>query len=937
MRKSLLALFLLFFSLAAASQAQTNLNIPIPTDPNVRVGKLPNGLTYYIRKNNKPEHKVELRLAVNAGSILERDDQQGLAHFMEHMNFNGTKHFKKNELVSYLQSIGVEFGADLNAYTSFDETVYILPIPTEKKELIDKGLLVLADWASAATLDQSEIDKERGVVLEELRLGKGADQRMRDRYYPRLFEGSQYAVRIPIGKKEILQNFNRKSLVDFYETWYRPDLMAVIAVGDLDVNEMEAKIKAEFSGIKAKRKIVKRNNFQIPDTKGTMVAVETDKEATFTSAQLLYKKPAYKINTQADLRQQLVRRFYNGMLNARFDEIRQSPNPPFLGAGGGFSSMFREKGSYSLRGTTSPQGIKDTIATLLNENRRVQEFGFTQAEFERQKDRFLTSLENSYKEKDKTESYDFADDYVYDFLNNNPAPGIEFDYRFGKNILPTITLEEINALAKNTTTEDNRAIIITGLAKDDVKYPTQEEILDLIKQSETAKLTPYKETVTTEPLIKDLPTTAKITEERTDPKFGITYWTLSNGVKVVLKPTDYQADQIIMSGFSPGGLSLMDKDKLPSAIHFAQIVGESGVKNYSKVELGKMLAGKRASVSIAVGELFESVNGNATPKDFETMLQLTYLKFTDVNFDKAVYDSYISKQKMYMPTITANPQIYFLQEVMKIVNQNDPRFFSPFDSDSLDKVKYEDIKEIYKDRFADASGFTFIFVGNLDNESVKPQILKYLGSLPSTNRNENWKDLSVNPPAGKIEKVIKKGIDDKSLVQIIFRGETNYDKDEARNISAFGELLTIKLTEVLREQKSGVYGVGASGFISKTPRGRYSFSISFPCGPENVDSLIAAALAEVAKIQNGQIDDKDLNKVKEAQMVKLKESVKENQYWVSAISSNLQLGYDLLTLEEREARINALTKADIQKAAQKYVNVNQKMQFVLMPETDKSK
>lgn len=935
MRKSLNLLFLLLVSLAFVAQAQNNLNQPIPIDPNVKVGKLPNGLTYYIRRNTKPEKKVELRLVVNAGSILERDDQQGLAHFMEHMNFNGTKNFPKNELVAYLESIGVQFGADLNAYTGFDETVYILPVPTEKKELVDKGLLILSDWASNATLDQAEIDKERGVVLEELRLGQGAGQRLRDKYFPKLLQGSQYVNRLPIGKKEILQTFKRQSLVDFYETWYRPDLMAVVVVGDIDVNEIEAKIKAQFSPIKAKRKIVPRPDFPIPDTKGTAVAIETDKEATNANAQVLYKKPKETLNTLADLRSQTIQEIFDDMMGYRLDEIRQSPNPPFISAFAGFGSLFRNKGSYTLAAATSALSIKPTLSLLLLENKRVKEFGFTASEFEREKQRFLADLENYYKERDKLESGYLTSQYVDHFLNKSPITGVEFDFNFVKSILPSITLEEVNALAKSTISEDNRVVIITGQEKEGLIYPTESEVLALLKDSETAKVTPYTETVTSGELVNNLPANAKISEEKTDNKFGITYLTLSNGVRIALKSTDFQADEILMTGFSPGGLSLMGNEKVLSGSYFSQVVSESGVGKFSKVELGKMLAGKKANVSISVSDMFENVRGNSTLKDFETMLQLTYLKMTDVKFDQAVFDSIISKQKMFLPTLTANPQFYFSSEVNKFLSQNNPRYVNPFDTETLDKAKLQDIQAIYKDRFADGSGFTFIFVGNFDKEAIKPLIVKYLGNLPNLNRKENWKDVSINPPSGKVEKVINKGLDQKSVVQMYFTGETNYNRDESRDLQALGELLTIKLTDVLREEKSGAYTVGASGGMSKIPKARYTFTISFPCGPENVSSLTTAALNEVTKIQNGQIDEKDIEKVREARRVRFKESFKDNSFWLSTINAYLTQGTDILSLDETLARIDAITKENLQKAANKYVKIDERLQFVLMPEDKK--
>lgn len=931
-KKSLRALFLIL-CLAVTAAAQVNLNAPIPTDPNVRIGKLANGLTYYIRKNDKPKNKVELRLAVNAGSILERDDQQGLAHFLEHMAFNGTKDFKKNELVSYLQSIGVKFGADLNAYTSFDETVYILPIPTEKEGLIDKGLLILSDWASAIDLDPDEIKKERGVVLEELRLGIGADQRMRDKYFPLLFKGSQYANRLPIGKKDIIENFDRQKLVDFYETWYRPDLMAVIAVGDLNVDEMEKKIKANFADIKAKRKIVKRPTFPVPDQKETVIAVETDKEAPVTVAQLLYKKPEESEKNLADLRKDIVKSFFNGMLNARLDELRQSPNPPFVFGGANFSSLTRTKDAYSMVGITDPQSVKATLTALLEENKRVKEYGFTAGEFERQKESYLTSLENQYKERDKTESRNFANEYISNYLSDEPIPGIEFRYKFAQEIVPKITLEEVNALAKDTTSEENRVVIVTGATAEAGVYPTKAEIAELLKNAETAKVKPYTEEISKEPLVGKLATTATVKEEKVNKELGITYWTLSNGIKVALKPTDFKADQILVRAFSPGGTSVVSDDKALSAEFVSQVVGESGLKDLSKVQLDKKLAGNTANVSVSLTDDYEYLIGSSTPKDFETLLQLAYLKFTDVNFDKAVFDSFINKQKKFIPNLLANPQIYFGEQVNKILTQNNPRVFGLPTEEQLDKVDFEQVKSIYKDRFGDASDFTFVFVGNFDIEKIKPELLKYLGSLPGKNRDENWKDLGIRPPEGGLKKVINKGVDQKSEVQIIFTGPTKFDLQESRYLNYLGELLTIKLTEILREEKSGVYGVGARGSLSDIPYQRYNFVISFPSGPENVDSLTEAALAEVEKIKNGQIEDKDLDKVKESKIVMVKENFKENQYWAAEITRSLLRGEKLYSLDETLARIKAISKEDLQKVANKYLKKGSEIEIILLPET----
>lgn len=923
--------------LASTAVAQIDLSAPIPIDPNVRVGKLSNGLTYYIRKNSKPENKVELRLAVNIGSTAERADQQGLAHFLEHMAFNGTTSFKKNELVSYLQSIGVRFGADLNAYTSFDETVYMLSVPTEKKELLDKGLLVLKEWASAITLDPAEVQKERGVVLEEHRLGTGGEQRMRDRYFPKIFTGSIYADRLPIGKKETLEKFDPKVLTDFYEDWYRPDRMAVVAVGTLDIDEIEKKIQAEFGGIKPKRPARQLPEVSVPDHKETLIAIESDKEAQVTSAQLLFKRKVEHQRTLGDMRSRLVKDFFNAMLNARLDEIRQSPNPPFVFGFSGFGGFVRNKGAYSVDSMTDPANVKRSLSVLLDENKRVKEFGFTAGELTRQRNRYMSRLESSFKERDKSESAQFADAYVYHYLEGAPSPGVEFRFNYAKAVVPTITLKEINDLAREAITDENRVIVVTGPDKPGVVYPTQDEIMALLRQSETAKLTPYVDNVVEEALVAELPATAKVVSEKADPRHGTVSWTLSNGVRVVLKPTDFKADQILMSSFSPGGLSLIGDDRAYSGSYLSQVAAESGLKKLSRVQLNKMLAGKQVRVSLGLSDLYESVSGSSTPKDLETMLQMVYLQFSDINFDPAAFESFLSKQKQFLPNLIANPQTYFGNEVGKVMSQNHPRAFSFPTVEDLNRVKFDELKAVYTDRFADASDFTFVFVGNFEPEKIKPLVEKYLGNLPNKKRVEAWKDLGIRPPTGLVEKTIRKGVDQKSLVQITFTGPTKYDRNEATAIQALGELLSIKLVEILREEKSGVYGVGATGTMAKTPYERFSFNISFPSGPENVTSLIDATIAEIKKVQSGQIEDKDVEKIKEARRVRIREDLKRNEYWASVLTRNLQEGWDIYTTEEWEARINAISKENIQAAAKKYLKLDERKQFVLLPETTPAK
>lgn len=937
MKKRSLQLFILIISLAVSALAQINLDEPIPRDPSVRVGKLENGLTYYIKRNTKPEKKVELRLVVNVGSVLEREDQLGLAHFLEHMAFNGTTNFEKNELISYLQSIGVQFGLHLNAYTSFDETVYMLSIPTEKKELLDKGLLVLSDWAGGMTLDPKEIDKERGVVLEEYRLSRSAQQRMQERYFPKLFKGSRYAERLPIGTEKNLQTFKHQSLRDFYEDWYRPDLMAVVAVGDLNVDEMENKIRAKFSSLKTKRVISKRTVYGVPDHSETLIAIEKDKEVPFTRAQIIIKRDKVETKTLGDLRKDLVMSFFSAMLNARISEIQQSPESPFIFAWSGFDNLVREKGSYSVGASAKPKKIKESIELLLKENKRVKKFGFNKSELDRQKKAYEAGLKNRYEERDKTESFILTGSYVYNFLSGYQMAGIEFEYEFAKKVLPTITVKEVNALAEDTIKKENRVLIITGPNKPGVKYPSESDISRILRESENVAVSPYVDNVSSEPLVAELETEVKIENTSFDKKHGITHWKLSNGINVWLKPTDFKKDEILMEGFSPGGSSVLPDHKALQAANADAVAGKSGLGKFSRIELNKKLTGKYAAASAGYSELYENVSGSSTPKDFETMLQLLYLRFTNVNFSQKILDAYRNQQKAFYDNLFSDPFTYFFTKIEEIEAQKHPRFVNPFDASQYDKLKLEEIKMIYKDRFADASDYNFIFVGSIDLERHKPIILKYLGNLPITNRKENWKVVGPDFMKGPFKKVIYKGQAPKSLVTISMRGKVKYNRRDDFLISSMSKLLSNKLTEILREEKSGVYGVGASASMSRIPRQRVSLMITFPCGPENVKSLTGAALSELKKLQNGEIKQKDVDKIVEAEIVELREGLKTNYIWIDLIQDMLKNNVPIMTKKEFEARAKSITIAEIQRVAKSYFDIDKRVEFVLMPESYKPK
>ncbi|EDP94543.1 putative zinc protease [Kordia algicida OT-1] len=649
----------------------------IPTDPNVKIGKLSNGLTYYIRNNGKPENKVELRLVVNAGSILEDEDQLGLAHFMEHMNFNGTKNFKKNELVDYLQSIGVKFGAHLNAYTSFDETVYILPIPSDDPEKLEKGFQIIEDWAHNALLTDEEIDNERGVVLEEYRLGKGANERMLQKYLPKIMYGSKYAKRLPIGTKENLENFEYESLRRFYKDWYRPDLMAVIAVGDVDVAVLEEKIKSHFGKIPAAKNPKPRVSHEVKNHEETLIAIETDKEASFAQVQVLFKDLGVpeKVKTEEDYRKQMVQGLFSQMINNRLSELTESENPPFV-----FGSTYhggtwaRSKEAYQSMAMSAPDGQLKALTALLEENERVKKYGFKQGEFERAKKSMLARIDKAYKDRDKMESSRIVGRYVSNFLSGRPIPSMDWTHKFYNEQIPTIKLEEVNKLINQYIRDTNTVIVLTGPEKEDTPKITEAQVLDVLKSVKTKDLQPYEDKAVGNSLISTLPPAGKITNKTTNDAIGVTTLTLSNGAKVIYKKTDFKNDEVLFSAFSYGGSSLYS-DEDYKAIGFASGgLAEAGVNGLSKIDIRKMMSGKIARVSPYIGSYREGFNGSATPKDLETLFQMTHLYFTKLNKDEKAYNSFITKQKGFLTNMMKSPQFYFQFEMGKFMNGKNPRY-----------------------------------------------------------------------------------------------------------------------------------------------------------------------------------------------------------------------------------------------------------------------
>ncbi|MFM6953515.1 MAG: M16 family metallopeptidase [Sphingobacteriaceae bacterium] len=903
----------------------------LPLDPNVKTGRLANGFTYYIRKNVEPKNRATLYLANKVGSILENDDQQGLAHFMEHMSFNGTKNYPKNALVNYLQKAGVRFGADLNAYTSFDETVYQLPIPTDDPEVFKNGMQIMRDWAQDASLDAEEINKERGVVLEEKRLGKGASQRMQQQYLPVLFNGSRYANRLPIGTEEVLKNFKPETIKSFYVDWYRPDLQALIVLGDIDVVAVENQIKTQFADLKTPVKEKPRTKYTIPlSGKNQFIAV-TDKEFPVTVVQMIIKHPEQVIRTDADYRASIVQALFNRMMQARFVELTKQANPPFLQAGGNIGGFLAGLDAFTLFMVAKPGELEKGFKAALTESERIKKFGYTQTELDRAKQAYLLQLESSFKEKDKTQSDSYVNEYLQHFLKGEASPGIAYEYALAQKQTPGISLAEVNDLAKKYIVDKNRDIVLMGPEKDKANLPTEATVSTWAQSVATSPIEAYVDKVSDKPLLALKPRAGTIVSETKSQELGTTELVFSNGVKAILKPTDFKNDEISFTAFSPGGTSLYSDADFQSASNAAGIVRASGLAEFDALQLPKLLSGKKVSVSPYITERSEGLSGFTSPKDLETALQLNYLYFSAPRKDAEIFKGLIAQQKGALANRENDPNSVYSDTVSAVLGNYNIRRTGP-SLQKVDQIKLDRAFEIYKDRFADASDFTYVFVGSFDVEKIKPLLAQYLGGLPSLKRVENAKDLGIKAPAGVVKKTVYKGTEPKSTVRLVFTGDYTYNEENNTLLDALGEVLQIKLIERLREDEGGVYSPGAFFNYNKYPSGRYNFTIAFGCGPENVDKLIAASFDEIAKIRKNGAQALDIEKFAAEERRSTEVQLKENSFWLSYLVNQYQNNEDPKLILSHLDALKAISPEALKVAANKYLSGSNVIQLVLQPE-----
>jgi len=917
---------------ATTSTQSLALTAPMPVDPEITIGKFANGMHYYIRRNKKPEKRAELRLVVKTGSILEDDDQQGMAHLVEHMAFNGTSHFPKNEVVSFLESLGMRFGADVNAYTSFDETVYMLTVPTDKPEMMDRALLILEDWAHNLSFDPTEVEKERGVVMEEWRLGRGAGMRMLNKIFPVLLNGSRYADRLPIGKPEIIQGGKQERLKQFYADWYRPDLMAVIAVGDFDKAAIEKMITTHFASIPAANKPKPRSTFDIPDHSGTTYAIATDKEANTTSVEVDTLLPRRPEGLVGAYRQKTVDRLFSGMLSARLSELTQKPDAPFtLGGAGRGTFIGHTKDSASLFALVKEDGIERGLDALLTEAERVARFGFTATELERQKQAVLRNYERLALEKENREAGSRASEYVRNFLQDETLPSADDEYALHKRFLPEITLDEINKLAREWFPDRDRTVVVNAPEKSGLVVPDQSKLAAVIKNAAAKELKPYVDTVASAALVESPPTPGTVVKTATREAIGITEWELSNGVKVVLKPTTFREDEILLRAFSPGGSSLAsDKDYIPAS-SATQVITAGGVGKFNSIDLRKFMTGKVASASPFITEVEEGLNGSSSRRDLETMFQLIYLRFTAPRADPDAFNAQTAQMKTRLGNQVAVPEFAFSNALFAARYQNHlrRRLLTP---EMIDEWNLDKSMAFYKDRFADASDFTFVFVGSFDPATMKPLVEKYLGSLPSIRRKESWKDVGVRPPADVVVKKVEKGVEPKSLSAIAFSGPFEYDQTHRVAIRAMAEILQRRLLETIREDLGGTYSINANANYEKIPNPTYSITITFGSSPDRTESLIKRVFQEIELLKTNGPTDQQVNDEKEALLREFETSSKLNNFVLAQISARYENGEDPAGVWRISEYYQKIDKAMIQEAAKTYLNTNRYVEVMLFPE-----
>ena len=888
--KKLFLSVLFIATMAVTSFAQ--MAMPCPMDPNVRVGKLDNGLTYYIRHNEKPAQRADFYIAQKVGSILEEENQRGLAHFLEHMAFNGTTNLPGMMLREYLQSRGIKFGENLNAGTGIDQTIYMVTnVPTNLPGLVDTCLLILHDWSSFIALEEAEIDNERGVILEELRTREDASERLMKEVLPIMYPNSPYANRLPGGLPEVVANFEYQTLRDYYHKWYRPDLQGLIIVGDIDVDAIEARIHEMFADIKAPVDPAPRPQFMIDDNEEPIVAIASDPEQTNYRINLYYKYAATPDSLKSDVNYwigQYMLSIISQMEVNRLQDITQKANPPFIRGVSYFRNYYiapTEDAWNSFALAKDASGIDEALTTLVIENRRMAEYGFTASEYERAKANYMKYIESQYEERANTENAVYVDQCLEHFLSNEPMMGIETEYTLYQQIIPNLPLEVINAVAAELVHDNNLVITVMAPKKDGETLPTAEEILDVYKAANAAQIEPYKEETFEGSFVDNMPKPGKIKKVKDMPEFDATMLVLGNGMKVIYKKTNFKEDEIRFAAQSDGGLSALKQEDFVTLKELSGVMKVGGVGKFSATDLPKVLAGKRLSLNPWIDSYSEGMSGSCSPKDLETMMQFIYLYFTEPRSDEEAFQSFVQRNKASIENQELNPMITFSDSITKVLYNNHP-LRTRVKADEIEKIDYAKAMEFYKDRFADPNNFTFYFVGNIDEDVFKPLVEQYLASLKKNKRKDSWKDVGISIPQGDyICHYEKEMLQPKATVYTILVGDMKYNYRNQLYMKALSDVMDICYTRSIREEEGGTYGVGVVGQVTNKPKDAYLFLIGFDTNKEMYEKLLGKVYEGLNDVAENGPSQEDLTKVVENLYKKRAENLEENSFWMDAIET----------------------------------------------------
>ena len=938
LKRFLLAALTMFSMTAMVAQMQMP---PIPVDPDVRIGKLDNGLTYYIRHNAWPEQRAEFYIAQRVGSIQEDDNQRGLAHFLEHMAFNGSKHFKGNELLRWCESIGVKFGTDLNAYTSIDQTVYnISNVPTTREGIVDSCLLILYDWADGLLLEQEEIEKERGVIHEEWRLRTSAQMRMLERDLPKLYPGSKYGHRMPIGLMEIIDNFERPFLQAYYEKWYRPDNQAIIVVGDVDVDKVEQKVKELFSPIELPENRAMVVAEPVPDNNEPIIVVDKDKEQRLNIVSVMMKHEPFPDEMKGNMAYfvtDYMKSAALSMFNDRLKEYSEKPESPFLQASASDEEyvMSRTVDAFNLTILPKEGQTEAALKSAVVEARRAAVYGFTPTEYSRYKANYISTLDKQYSNKDKRYNRQFVNQYVQHFLSSEPIPSIDYTYTTMKQLVPMLPLEAVNELFKQLVSENDTNLVVASFnnEKEGTVYPTEAGLMAAINEARAAQIEAYVDNVKDEPLMTVLPKKGKIKKETKNALFDYTELTLSNGVKVLMKQTDLKKDQVLLSAEGFGGSSLYGNEDLANLKMFDDVIEASGLGNFSHTELEKALAGKIASASLSLDAYRQHITGSSTPKDVETMLQLVYLYFTAINKDQKSYDNLMQTTEVTLKNRLLQPEGVFQDSLMNTLSCHNPRH-TAMDVADLKNVNYDRILQIAKERTANAAGYTFTIVGNYDEATIRPLIEQYLASLPAQKKVVKGKDVSSDYTGVVINNFKHKAETPKAIaVMHWYSKDLPYTLENSVKASMVAQVLQMEYLKKIREEASAAYTVAAQAGVSRDDFGTEAMLLAYcPMKPEKADTAVMIMRAEVEAIAKTCDADK-VTKVKEYMLKNHGDQLKQNGYWMGRINTLNRYGLDFHT--EYENVVNAQTPESLSAFVKELLKAGHHAEIIMLPDEAK--